>query len=127
MGGCNSTNNIIYNNECPICYENMNHGCREECNCRTIKQTLISPCCHQLIHGQCWTKCLNLNGKCPLCRHKHIPDHYMDHIKMVRIYSRDVSYDQLLSITHLWARDGRESDLLGNNDVICFTDNLYWK
>jgi len=125
MGNCKSIakQEVL---DCPICYEQMKRGC----DCRTQYGTLISPCCRNKIHRECWTKCLNINGKCPLCRHKHIPDDYMDNIKYSQNYYRNVlnihDMDYILSTTYVWCRRGRDCNLIGNDDVICFTDNLYW-
>mgnify|MGYP001454987312 CR=1 FL=1 len=143
MGNCKSNNNnIIYNYysdiQCPICLDNIIHICdTPRCYCINDMRTIKSPCCLNYFHKDCWTKCLNLNGHCPLCRYKHIPDKYMDHIRFCQQYDRvhtENSEVMILSTTHIWGRNGYDGekddqgkDILGNEQAICFTDDLYWE
>ena len=41
--------------ECPICIEELVNPFK-------------TPCCNQELHSECFSKCINTNGKCPFCR-----------------------------------------------------------
>ena len=136
MGNCRSTKNIESDeNPCPICYNNMKRDKYNRRQCIS-KNVLISPCCKKEFHQLCWTKCLNLNGHCPLCRYKHIPDKYMKHIRFsidYEKYHNRISNEDALSITFVWGKpdnmdekDDQGKNILGNSETICFTDDIYW-
>ena len=71
------------NNECIICFKNLNYNNNNNNNNNNKNRTFITTCNHSF-HLKCIDKWTKINNSCPTCRTRNI---YANNLKKKLIYS----------------------------------------